>query len=197
MSWEKVKFTKVVKDVTSGNTKLNQNSYQLYGDYPIIDQGEKFIGGFYNEDVTVKLTKPVVIFGDHSKCVKYVDFNFILGADGVKVLETSEALYPKFLYFFLQSIELPDVGYSRHFKFLKEMEIPLPPLPTQEKIAAILDNADELRRKDQELLKKYDELAQAIFIDMFGDPVRNEKGWEVKKLEEVCLEIIDCLYCTP
>src|SRR5690606_4710151 len=167
------------------------------GNYPIIDQGEKFIGGFYNEDITMKLTKPVVIFGDHSKCVKYVDFNFILGADGVKVLETSEALYPKFLYFFLQSIELPDVGYSRHFKFLKEMEIPLPPLPTQEKIAAILDNADELRRKDQELLKKYDELAQAIFIDMFGDPVRNEKGWEVKKLEEVCLEIIDCPHSTP
>ena len=189
MSWEKVKFTKVVKDVTSGNTKLNQNSYQLYGDYPIIDQGEKFIGGFYNEDVTVKLTKPVVIFGDHSKCVKYVDFNFILGADGVKVLETSEALDPKFLYYFLHSIELPNVGYSRHFKFLKETEIPLPPLPIQEKIAAILDKADELRRKDQELLKKYDELAQAIFIDMFGDPVKNEKGWEVKSGIE-CLKIV-------
>src|SRR5690606_30123815 len=58
-------------------------------------------------------------------------------------------------------------------------------LPIQEKIAAILDKADALRRKDQELLKKYDELAQAIFIDMFGDPVKNEKGWEVKRLEEL------------
>jgi len=64
---------------------------------------------------------------------------------------------------------------------LKELEIPLPPLPIQEKIAEILDKADELRRKDKDLQAKYDELAQAIFVDMFGDPVKNEKGWEVKK----------------
>jgi type I restriction enzyme S subunit len=62
--------------------------------------------------------------------------------------------------------------------------IPLPPLATQQRIAAILDAADALRRKDQELLRKYDELAQAIFIDMFGDPVKNEKGWEVKTIGE-------------
>lgn len=68
---------------------------------------------------------------------------------------------------------------------MKELEIPLPPLHIQEKIAEILDKADELRRKDQELQAKYDQLAQAIFIDMFGDPVKNEKGWEVKRLEEV------------
>jgi len=67
-------------------------------------------------------------------------------------------------------------------KNLKNLQIPLPPLATQKRIAEILDAADALRRKDQELLKKYDELAQAIFIDMFGDPVKNEKGWEVKKL---------------
>lgn len=65
------------------------------------------------------------------------------------------------------------------------LQIPLPPLATQKRIAEILDAADALRRKDQELLKKYDELAQAIFIDMFGDPVKNEKGWEVKKLGEL------------
>jgi len=65
---------------------------------------------------------------------------------------------------------------------LKNIIIPLPPLPIQKRIAEILDAADALRRKDKELLRKYDELTQAIFIDMFGDPVKNEKGWEVKKL---------------
>jgi type I restriction enzyme S subunit len=65
------------------------------------------------------------------------------------------------------------------------LKVPLPPLSTQKRIAEILDAADALKRKDQELLKKYDELAQAIFIDMFGDPEKNEKGWEVKKLGEV------------
>lgn len=68
---------------------------------------------------------------------------------------------------------------------LFDMQIPLPPLATQKRIAEILDAADALRRKDQELLKKYDELAQAIFIDMFGDPVKNEKGWDVNKGRDV------------
>jgi type I restriction enzyme S subunit len=77
------------------------------------------------------------------------------------------------------------------------LEIPLPPLATQKGIAEILDAADVLRRKDQELLKKYDELAQAIFIDMFGDPVKNEKGWEVIKLENVCNKITDGEHINP
>src|SRR5690606_35152080 len=70
-------------------------------------------------------------------------------------------------------------------KDINSIRIALPPLPVQQRIADILDKADTLRRKDKELLKKYDELAQAIFIDMFGDPVKNEKGWEVKKLEQL------------
>lgn len=68
---------------------------------------------------------------------------------------------------------------------LKNILIPLPPLHIQKRIAEILDTADALKRKDQELLKKYDELAQAIFIDMFGDPVKNEKGWKVKTIESL------------
>ncbi len=66
------------------------------------------------------------------------------------------------------------------------MLIPLPPLATQQRIADILDKADALRQKDQALLRKYEELAQAVFVDMFGDPVKNEKGWEVKDLGDVC-----------
>jgi type I restriction enzyme, S subunit len=75
---------------------------------------------------------------------------------------------------------------------LKQISLPLPPLPTQKRIAEILDAADALRRKDQELLKKYDELAQAIFIDMFGDPVKNEKGWELRRLGELFLNPVKC-----
>lgn len=68
---------------------------------------------------------------------------------------------------------------------LDNLEITLPPLATQKRIAEILDAADAVRRKDQELLKKYDELAQAIFIDMFGDPVKNEKGWDVTSISGI------------
>lgn len=65
------------------------------------------------------------------------------------------------------------------------LQIPLPPLETQKRVAEILDAADALRRKDQALLQKYDELAQAIFIDMFGDPVKNEKGWKTEKFNKL------------
>ncbi len=186
MSWESLDFKLAVKDITGGNRKFQSSEYQIAGIYPIIDQSENFIGGFTDENCVVSRNKDVVVFGDHTKALKYVDFDFCLGADGVKVLEPIEKLDSKFLYYFLQTINLPNVGYSRHFKFLKEIQIPLPPLETQKRIADILDAADALRQKDQELLKKYDELAQAIFIDMFGDPVKNEKGWKIKPLGKVC-----------
>jgi len=72
---------------------------------------------------------------------------------------------------------------SRHS--LENIQIPLPPLPAQQKIAAILDAADELRQKDKALVTKYDELTQALFLDMFGDTWKNPKGWELKNVEDV------------
>jgi type I restriction enzyme S subunit len=73
-------------------------------------------------------------------------------------------------------------------RYIEDLQIPLPPLSTQKRIAEILDAADALKRKDQELLKKYDELAQAIFIDMFGDPVKNEKGWREDIIKNIASE---------
>lgn len=98
-------------------------------------------------------------------------------------------VFNKFLYYYLTTIDMVKITKQTTgldaitFEDLAQIQIPLPPLSTQKRIAEILDAADALRRKDQELLKKYDELAQAIFIDMFGDPVKNEKGWEVKTIK--------------
>ena len=75
-------------------------------------------------------------------------------------------------------------------KELLSVKIPLPPLPIQKKIAAILDATDEYRQKTKALLEKYDQLTQSIFLDMFGDPVRNEKGWEVKKMGNLSTKIL-------
>ena len=75
----------------------------------------------------------------------------------------------------------PLISYGR----IKDIEIPLPPLSTQKKIAAILDAADAYRQKTKTLIEKYDQLAQSLFLDMFGDPVRNPKGWEMKTIENL------------
>ena len=80
---------------------------------------------------------------------------------------------------------------------VKNLEIPLPDLPTQRHIAEVLDKADALRQQNRQLLALYDQLLQSTFIELFGDPVKNPKGWEVKKLGEVCKDIVDCPHSTP
>jgi len=80
---------------------------------------------------------------------------------------------------------------------LKSVTIPLPPLEQQKKIAAILDAADAYRQKTKALIEKYDALTQSLFLEMFGDPVSNLKGWEVKTLNEVCSKITDGTHHSP
>ncbi|MCU4442147.1 restriction endonuclease subunit S [Acinetobacter pittii] len=72
---------------------------------------------------------------------------------------------------------------------IKDLDVPLPPLAEQRRIASILDQAYELRQKRQQAIEKLDQLLQATFIDMFGDPVSNPKGWQVKKLSELSIKI--------
>lgn len=105
--------------------------------------------------------------------------------------------YSKYIYYcfianWRQSLSNKQYGSATNYiryDNIASFQIPLPPLPVQERIAAILDEADALRKKDAALLKKYDNLLQSIFYDMFGDPVKNEKGWEVKKLGELSNKI--------
>ncbi|SEO65259.1 type I restriction enzyme, S subunit [Mucilaginibacter gossypiicola] len=75
--------------------------------------------------------------------------------------------------------------------------IPFGSITVQKRIADILDKADNLRKKDKQLLQYYDDLAQSLFIDMFGDPVRNEKNWCIKTLAEISTYIVDCPHTTP
>ena len=82
-------------------------------------------------------------------------------------------------------------------KVISNTEIPLPPKSIQLAIVSELDKINELIRLKKEQLKDYDNLAQSIFYEMFGDPVENEKGWEVKKMKDVCTHIVDCPHSTP
>ena len=183
MTFPVSKFTDIVQDKSGGNQKLPQELFLTKGDYPVVDQGKKFIAGYIKDkDYLVKSTDlPVIVFGDHTKAIKFIDFPFAMGADGVKVLKPKAECDTKYLYHYLRYAKIPDAGYSRHYKFLKELEIPLPSLSEQRRIASILDKADELRQKRQQAIEKLDQLLQATFIDMFGDPITNPKGWEVFK----------------
>jgi len=78
-------------------------------------------------------------------------------------------------------------------KIVEGFEIPLPPLPEQKRIAAILDKADAILRKRQQAIQLADDFLRAVFLDMFGDPMTNPKGWEIRAIDELCLEIVDCV----
>jgi type I restriction enzyme S subunit len=80
---------------------------------------------------------------------------------------------------------------------LRSLEIPLPPIASQRRIANILDKADEIIRKRKEAIALTEQLQKSIFLDMFGDPVTNPKGWEVKRLEDVTTKITDGTHKTP
>ncbi len=108
----------------------------------------------------------------------------------------SEQCDSNYLYYFLQSIKddliRKGVGGAQpniSGGIIKKIKIPLPPLATQKKIAAILDAADTHCQKTKQLLAKYDELAQSIFLEMFGDPVTNPKGWEVGEIADLVSEV--------
>lgn len=180
-------FEDVFKDESSGNIKTLQTEYLKNGSVAIVDQGKALIAGFTNDEKRIcKSELPVIVFGDHTKCFKFVDFPFAIGADGVKVLKPKIKADEKFLFYYLKSIRLPNAGYDRHFKYLRRTEVLLPPLSEQKRIAEVLDKANALREKRRLALRKIDALLQSVFLEMFGDPVKNPKGWEIVLFDEVC-----------
>ena len=184
--WPTLPFDEAVEDASGGNIKTKQNDYAEAGEFPIVDQGKALIAGYTDDEAALcKAQLPVVIFGDHTRCLKFVDFPFGMGADGVKVLKPKAGLDAKFLYHYLRQIKLPDGGYDRHFKYLKRETVPLPPLEEQRRIAAILDQAETLRTQRRTALALLDSLTQSLFLDMFGDPATNSRKWPVKRLKDL------------
>jgi restriction endonuclease S subunit len=120
--------------------KTPTTGYLPSGCLAVIDQGAKPIGG-YVDDLGKSVTDdlPVIVFGDHTRVIKFIDFPFAAGADGIKVLKPTACFSPKFFYYTLRTIRLPDKGYSRHFQYLHASKIPLAPFNEQKRIADKLD----------------------------------------------------------
>lgn len=180
------KFTEIFSDETKRGHKIPTSEYLDSGKFPIIDQGQGQIAGYTNLESGVFTDVPAIIFGDHTRVVKYVDMPFFLGADGVKVLKAKvPAVDYKYLFYCLQSAKIPDTGYNRHFKWLKELEIPLISLEEQRRIAAVLDKVTDLIAQRRAQLDKLDLLVEAHFNEMFGDPILNPKRFPVYKMKDV------------
>jgi type I restriction enzyme S subunit len=185
--WNVLPFDEAIKDKTGGNPKVKQSDYLESGLIPVLDQGQSDIAGYINDsDLQCRETVPCILFGDHTKIFKYVETSFALGADGVKVLSPIEGFDKRFIFHYLRQLRLPsDAGYSRHFKFLRENFVPKPLLDEQKYIASILDKADDICRKRQQVIQLADKFLRSVFFDSFGDPTVNSKNLPEKPIKDI------------
>lgn len=182
----RVQFNAVLKDVTRKGTKIQTDEYLTEGKFPIIDQGNNDIAGYRDDETGLFTDVPAIVFGDHTRIVKYITEPFFLGADGVKVLvPIDRTMNCKYLYYQLLSAKIPDTGYNRHFKWVKELEFQLPSRNEQDDVVKRLDKLCVVISARQQQLTKLDELVKARFVEMFGDPVLNPYGFEKVPLSEL------------
>jgi type I restriction enzyme S subunit len=137
-------FTKLFKVIPDSKSKIKSSSYLESGKYAVVDQGKELVAGYTDTSPTVdEKSLPVVVFGDHTRAVKYVDFPFTAGADGTQILKPSALTNPKYgFYLVLHAVgQIPSKGYARHFGELKKMQFQLPSLGEQRKIVEKLDRA--------------------------------------------------------
>lgn len=199
MSWNKVTLGTLI-DVLSGYAFDSERFNNSKVGMPLIrirdikrGYSETYYTGSYDQKYIIKKGDILVGMDGEFNIAEWQGEDSLLNQRVCKINGLdNKIINDRYLLYFL-SIELKYIEDKASFvtvkhlsvKDINEIQIPLPPLPIQKRIAEILDAADALKRKDQELLKKYDELARAIFFDMFGDPVKNEKRWEVKKFNEI------------
>ena len=153
-SWIWTSIEEVSIAVGKKEDQIFSNEVKMTGKYPAISQGEQFIDGYTDEEKAI-MDLPIIIFGDHTKNVKYVDFPFVICADGTKCLKIPQA-NPKYVYYWMMyaSSQIEDRGYARHYSLLKKYPLPLPPFSEQKRIVekieqtfSILDTIDELQTK--------------------------------------------------
>ncbi len=155
-AWETTFFGNVFSRVNAKENQIQTSEYQVTGAFPVVDQGKEPVVGF-SDRADKRFRCPqggVIIFGDHTCIVKFVEFDFVVGADGTQILATKTGHCARFHAFQLQLREIPTTGYNRHFKFLKEQLFVAPSLPEQTVIAAVLSDMDaELTALEQRLAK--------------------------------------------
>ncbi|MBO4436784.1 MAG: restriction endonuclease subunit S [Fibrobacter sp.] len=199
--WEWKEFEDCIERVKY-TTKIPSKDYLQEGEFPIVSQEDCLISGYWNDRSDLfKVTKPIVIFGDHTKVLKYIDFDFVLGADGVKILCPKDYLNAHFFFYFLKNVNFDNLGYARHYRLLKELSVPIPPLSEQKRIVKFLDEEfskiDTLKTNAETNLKNAKELFETTLEKELNPLSRHSErseesradlptGWEWKKIGDFC-----------
>lgn len=202
-NWCWLKLVESFDNHTDSKKKIKQKDYLVKGKLAVVDQGQELIGGYTNDvEKSYSGALPIVIFGDHTRCIKFVDFPFAQGADGVKVLRPKPFYLPKAFYYALQSVNIPNLGYRRHFPLFNKFSIPLPPFAEQQRIVdrieSLFAKLDEAKEKAQAVVDSFETRKAAILHKAFTGELtakwREEHGvrmdsWEKKSVGELCISL--------
>ncbi|MEJ1382034.1 MAG: restriction endonuclease subunit S [Candidatus Sedimenticola sp. (ex Thyasira tokunagai)] len=182
-SWAWQRFVSVFYPISVSKNKVKTSEVQEQGKVPVVDQGQSFISGYIDkEDLEIQLPGPVIVFGDHTSALKYIDFNFVAGADGVKILRP---LCCDERYFFLAAKTLPieNRGYGRHYSRLTDNLFPLPPLEEQHRIVAKVDElmalCEQLEQQQTDSLQAHQTLVETLLRTLVdaGDAESTQQAW--------------------
>lgn len=187
VEWRKLGEVKEIR-VISPKLKIKKQEYLKSGKYPVIDQGQEFIVGYTNDSGAIFDSYSYIIFGDHTESVKYINFEFAQGADGIKVLRTDETyIKSRYLYHVILNFYKKTGKYMRHFSILKNTIIPIPPIETQEKIVEILDKytnyVTELQAKLQAELQIRTKQYEYYRDMLLSEDYLNKISKEIDKIE--------------
>lgn len=203
-SWGEKKIGDTVKTI-SPPVKLQSNEFKKIGKYPIVDQSQKYICGYSDDSsAVIPISKDgCVVFGDHTCALKYIDFPFIQGADGIKILisNNTNAVSTRYLYQFLNAFPIVSKEYKRHFSELKE-KIFLYPLLIDEQdkiadclfaidscIASINEKIEQLKAHKKSLLQKlFPQNGQTVPEYRFPE-FRNSDEWKNGKMGDVTVVV--------
>jgi restriction endonuclease S subunit len=195
-SWHWWPLEAVFDPISTQGKKILTSKIKKTGRYPVVDQGQVLVRGYTDdEDSVVRPPRAVVLFGDHTRQVKFIDFVFVAGADGTKILLPRSIVDPRYFYWTLKSYRIESRGYGRHYNLLVRSWFPLPPLAEQRRIVAKIDQlmslCDELEAKQAKKREVGDRLTKAA-LGALTSAEGPEEFWVAwRRVKENFEELID------
>lgn len=168
--WEWARLPQIYIPQSESSHKVKSSDIIDEGRHPVIEQNAEFISGYSNNsELLININNPVIIFGDHTRNIKYIDFDFIVGADDVKIL-SPVIINEKYFYWQLKSFKIESRGYSRHYKMLNEKLFSLPPLCEQirivTKVEELMSLCDQLEQHSLTSLDAHQQLVETLLTTL-------------------------------
>lgn len=168
------------------NYIVHSDQYTKDGQIPVLTAGQSFVLGYTDEEDGIYTGEPVVIFDDFTTSVQYVDFPFKVKSSAMKILKNKQNANIKFCYYLLSWLQKMPPNHKRQWiSTTSQIDVNLPPIEWQKKIVQKIESVSNIIKYRKEELKKLDELVSARFVEMFGDPITNPKGWDMVELGEL------------